>query len=440
MTKEQKCKQKPYYGSLDNFMKNKKNIESEIKILELKENFLPWEFDFKLEYRNFGKTENKFWNLDEEGNYIKRFFKYKIDNNSFECDGIGNGAEKYLCKLSREIYRKLWDWNDEYEDAQIRLKCEKKVKQYGVCPSLGYKISGHTLDFGPDTMNSFVTVFNRFNRLVENGLYSEQNKKIVWDKLKEINKSTRRGSALYYYTLLVDGEDENKPWENITQDDREMWNQYARYTHTLGNFVLVPKYFNNYRKSIVSDYWVSSLCLLKDKDDNKMWTTRWGNVKWKKEFYSKYINTFFLWEYVDSENISLSEFPDNTLIEARRFVERTIKLIKRRGCFMVAMLRIALGINLDGKVETLKYTYNGKDGDWTDWKVSGIYKKLMDNVFMTDKVYSGYLGKEGVIENIRNLLEDEDIGNPDEEFANDILNELVKQLDEINKESECDKV
>ena len=31
----------------------------------------------------------------------------------FDCDGSGNGKQGYLCWLSREIYRTLWDWKDK---------------------------------------------------------------------------------------------------------------------------------------------------------------------------------------------------------------------------------------------------------------------------------------------------------------------------------------
>ena len=82
---------------------------------------------------------------------------------------------------------------------------------------------------------------------------------------------------------------------------------------------------------------------------------------------------------------------------------------------MTAMLRITLGINIDGTAETLQYTYDGKYGKWADWKVSGIYKKLIEDVFMTDTVYSG--GYNEVVK----VIKDKIAGNPDEGFVNDIL-------------------
>lgn len=203
-----------------------------------------WEYDFKYECENHGKNANKFWNLDKEQDSIRRLLKYK-HNGNFDCDGSGEGKEEYLCRLSRDIYRKLWGWNDGDKNA------EKKTR-YGYCVDSDSKSKPMSMQFGPDTMNSFITVFDHLNSLLkEKGLRSEVNKKKVRDK----SGGRVRVKAPYYYTLLVDIADSNpklKPADFLKKCSEEIAeniyiSEFAVYTHALGNFVLVPAYFNNYR-------------------------------------------------------------------------------------------------------------------------------------------------------------------------------------------------
>lgn len=413
MTKGQNCSQKPYYGSLDNFMKNKKNIEDGVEILALKENFLPWEYDFKLEYENV--EEKNFWNLCEEEDTIKRFFKYKINDTSFDCD---------MCKLSREIYRKLWGWED--------ISQKSTIMRYGCCPDLSSVIS-----FGPDTMNSYLTVFNRLNALLEeDGLRSEKSKEIV----REIRGKIRCDSALYYYTLLIDRADKKVSWSSILKDKKKMtmWKKYAAYTHTLGNFTLVPAGFNTDRNRLFGDFWDLSLAYLRSKAYDSVWT---GD-----SLFVKYINFFFLWDYVDNKNINnyyvkslLSngfkekeyKFADGhsgvcydgflmpTEREIYCFLDNCLWAIRRRGIFMIAMLRIALGINADeSKSECCAISEQ-------DWEVSEIYKEIMKKVFLTNNLYSGY---EEVIKKIENTVHK----TPDAGFVENILKDLKEKLEKEN--------
>jgi len=74
-----------------------------------------------------------------------------------------------------------------------------------------------------------------------------------------------------------------------------LWNDFAKLTHTIGNFTLTYKGFN---KNIAGDYW-----------DLKL------QVQYKENHYKKwhnYVNAFFLWDYVDDkyEVKSLSSFED----------------------------------------------------------------------------------------------------------------------------------
>lgn len=358
MAKGQERLQPPYYGCSDNFIRDSQNKEAKNEILRLEENFPQWEYDFKFEYENQDKEQ--FWNLDEETDSIKRLFKYKVNVDGFDCDGSLLKSPSNVCNLSREIYRKLWGWEDKNQRGAIT--------RYGRCPHFST-----TLYFGPDTMNSYMTVFNRLNILLEeNGLYSKENKEIV--RKKSEKKVIRRNYALYYFKLLIDGVDENVSWGKINVAD---WKKYAQYTHALGNFVLVPAYFNPYRVRETDDYWDQSLYLLKNKKEK--WSYRNRNVykediledeSWNKSSFVKYINYFYLWDYIvcskDSRDCIVkslwsnefqnknyyfdndADLPSKNLTEQGEidmFLENCLWVIPRRGAFMTLMLKIEQVLN-----------------------------------------------------------------------------------------------
>ena len=87
---------------------------------------------------------------------------------------------------------------------------------------------------------------------------------------------------------------------------------------------------------------------------------------------------------------------------------------------MISMLRIAMGIDVDGKDVDLEYIYDGKYRDeWADWKVTGIYKKIMEEVFLTEQVYvDGY-------DEVINAIKEKTAENEDRKFLHGILSGLT---------------
>ena len=159
-------------------------------------------------------------------------------------------------------------------------------------------------------------------------------------------------------------------------------------------------------------------------------------IDWSKRDYNLYINLFFLWDYVKCEDLDENGSPKsrwlfdrksrkNILpqeqIDFQNFLDNANKRIERRSRFMVAMLRIASGMNSD---EKSRYEYRGKyEDEWESWKVSGIYKIFVDKVFWQDEVYDGYKGvirqMEIVIDNTENLK-----GTSEAQWLHGILGEL----------------
>lgn len=175
---------------------------------------------------------------------------------------------------------------------------------------------GNPQKFGGDTMNSFAITFN--------ALMGKSDFKKSFDAYQASEK--------------VD----------ILED-------YATYTGCLGNFTLVPKGYNGYRgiSSTLQDYWDLSLNDLRRNRNEEDWLK---NIDMS---FDRYINTFFLWDYVDETYHVRPLFSGHgplldskAWILPRRYEQRQVDefeefmtnvniRIKRRGKFMAAMLKIA---------------------------------------------------------------------------------------------------
>lgn len=340
----------------------------------------------------------------------------------FDCDGTIRKnylKQGYYSWFPREIYRTLWNWQDlcrvkdvEFKYATIRqfaVSCYERDKQ-----------------MGPDTMNSFWITFSAYLIANHSDTYRWNNfKNTVFFKEGENGKQRDRADRIK---------------ELIENDERyvgsEKIKELAALTHTVGNLVLVPAGYNGYRgtQPCIKDYFDLSLDnLIYSRDGNHYLGE---DSKTRKRNYIKYINTFFLWDYVDEnyEPVPLCESHKKQLeiqqrtgrLEAKGVLPEkeeidnlcnhiTVK-IRSRGLFVIAMLRMALGIDSDGKDADLRYQYDGKYRDeWSGWKVSGIYKKIMEEVFLTDRKYVD--GYDEVIRVIKKITD----GSGDEEFISGIL-------------------
>lgn len=241
------------------------------------------------------------------------------------------------------------------------------------------------------------------------------------------------------------------------EGNKENVDKMCSRCHRLGNFVLVPAYFNAWRGFKLQDRMDLAFYVLsemedsidqeknvddifsmkalfyenqKGEDDTKK-AEKWDAVKekfsvWKKEYFIQYVNTFFLWDYVEKKeekyvvkNLQYSEMEEEkskyiTADTIGTYIDNVNTYIERRSIFMTGMLMIALEFKEPDK-ETDK---------WKDWKVSSIYKLIMDEVFLKDKPYSGY---EKVIEKIEETIEN----NKDKEFVNKISAEIQDILSKM---------
>ena len=159
--------------------------------------------------------------------------------------------------------------------------------------------------------------------------------------------------------------EENKEGEEREEKEKKKkfyvaLRKYAELTGCLGNFVLVPKGFNGYRglAGTIRDYWDLSLHELRCDRSGQGWLDQVDMP------FNKYINLFFLWDYVSGkknggyrvrplfksheailmrEKMVLPRKADGkgASDDFSEFTKKANRCILRRGAFMSAMLRIS---------------------------------------------------------------------------------------------------
>lgn len=262
--------------------------------------------------------------------------------------------------LMDEIYDRLW---------------RNKMDKWG-CSSSRDK-------FGGDTMNSFATTFNAFS-----------DEKSYEDSFRAYKKNRK----------VVD----------------KVLRKYAKLTGCLGNFVLVPKGFNGYRglAGTIRDYWDLSLHELRCDRSGQGWLDQVDMP------FNKYINLFFLWDYVSGKKNGgyrvrpLFKSHEAILIREKmvlprkadrkrasddfsEFTKKANRCILRRGAFMSAMLRIS-----------------AEDSD--------SYDKIVD-----------YLATDASLGSMEDVIEQLQLkALPLDEKAKDFLSELSEELKKFEWPSE----
>ena len=189
----------------------------------------------------------------------------KIDENKkkvklFDCDSW-NGSND----LMDEIYDRLW-----------RNKMDKSLRD----------------KFGGDTMNSFATTFH--------ALFCDGDSFLAYkNDIKSIESEERKEKEERDEKKKREEREEREEKEKREEKKKfyDALRKYAKLTGCLGNFVLVPKGFNDYRGLVgtIRDYWDLSLHELRCDRSGQGWLDQVDMP------FNKYINLFFLWDYVSGK-------------------------------------------------------------------------------------------------------------------------------------------
>lgn len=300
---------------------------------------------------------------------LEKALDYKVSNNGFDCDG---SLGKNTCKLIREVYRILWGWRD--------LNNDGSVKRYAETDLFG--------DFlmGPETMNSFWTSFGAFM----------SNKEII-----NIDKYIWKNNTLKFKTKMTKQQRLTKIYNEATTDiernceHKELIENFSNAVGRIGNMILT---FAGFNKNIANDYWDIKI-------DNQYLSNNLISSLCKR----KYVNVLFQWDYVKVNKNEYFYKPfynnhnfKNSFPEKKEdillYLKKVDALTKRRGFFMVAMLKITR-------------------------ENSNLYKEIQSKVFSTDKVYSGYAQVFGEILKLDNVIKNNEI--------KELLEKAQEKIDEI---------
>ena len=348
----------------------------------------------------------------------------------FDCDGTVRKdylRQGYYSWFPREIYRTLWNWQDLCRVRGVPF-------QYATIRQFAGSCYDDEIVMGPDTMNSFWITFSLY-------LISHYGDTYRWNNFRNTvffreGENGRQRDRADRIRELVEAD------ENYIAS--EPLRKFAGLTHTVGNLSLVPAGYNGYRgtQPCMKDYFDLSLENLLHVRDGKCYLGEDAGVRRKN--FVRYVNAFFLWDYVDKRYETLPLCASHAAqmkaqrrtgkLEARGVLPCVEEIdglcgainekIRRRGLFVVAMLRIALGIDPAGKDAGLCYVYEGARRDaWARWDVSGIYKKIMEEVFLRDTRYSGGYGE------VADLIRSGTAGSRDGEFVEEVLDAAWNQID-----------
>lgn len=348
------------------------------------------------------KTLENFDDLeqDEKDNVIKNAYKKLIESYAKEFE-----KGKEFCKESYDKYGDIPDCDSSYGDCELANEVYEKLwcREEGAGKGNTFlKLKNNSFEdtvFGGDTMNSVQT---SIEKLIEHVVKKKKKDgdTLFYNKGLYTNKNGKNAHAFYNSTIycleLYKCEGFIQELKNEFKDFLET---YVGMYHTLGNFVLVPAYFNWKRAGYTSDFWDSSLAWLKNSGFVAMKVTRPsekdtmhvcyrdGRTKkliiadevekeeyiddkksielfeFDKKYFVKYINYFFLWDYVEASedtyminplfntdkrkveksnicNTSYWSAPKNDA-EASEFMKNATAFIRRRGIFMTAMLKLS---------------------------------------------------------------------------------------------------
>lgn len=339
---------------------------------------------------------------------------YKLADYDFKCleKNIDGRKIRYNCKCEREYVTKVLEvlFNnikknelkiDSYYDFWKQWK-ENKKDTFDPDDSNGtntymrvvyYFLWGKLLCLGEEKKGVYNNGWGNFR------ISCVYESKIPWG-----------GEAIYSLATFENFID-NK--ENPTIED------YCKKIHQLGNFLIVPAYFNQWKGLIKKENFLEGLLKLKEgykyqerlkvrestasSREEKEKIIKKEFKEWSKQDFNRYINFCFLWDYVDIDDVNndyiikgnQKKYCLKSIEDFNKYVDDAVKYIPRRGIFMAAMLKIANEFYHDDD--------NDIFNDWKDWKVSIYYKIIMKEVFMKDQVtYSGY---ECVFEKINNVID-----------------------------------
>lgn len=195
--------------------------------------------------------------------------------------------------------------------------CDKEA--FFIYNILGWQNSKSDIIRG-ETLNSYITTFTQ--AITKDPYYTEICEKIGVNLNEYLNKQ---------YPILY----HNKSYLefDIVQKNIKGFELFAKLTHTIGNFTVLPHWMNTGRYNFSKDYWDITLLSLQE------WLTKLSPEAWKN-----FIDMYYLQPYVDNnyqteifwdghDSITLPEEQDYPV-----FLKKVNERIEERGKYIIKQI------------------------------------------------------------------------------------------------------
>lgn len=224
----------------------------------------PWLWDFK----NCYKVPESEESLSEES-----LSEDSLSEESLSEDSLSEDSITAFLKYKNGEFKDTTIFNIT-EKAGFDADCDKEaIELYKV---LGWQNSATDVIRG-ETMNSFLTTFNRAIR-------QSSNYKTLTKTLGIDNRKKERYSKLC--------KDQNYRQFDIIENNRPAFQTFATLTHTIGNFTVLPHWMNTGRSKLSKDYWDIFLLSLQE----------WLHlISPTSEAWINFIELYYLQPYVNKD-------------------------------------------------------------------------------------------------------------------------------------------
>ncbi|HFI0213926.1 TPA: hypothetical protein ACGO10_001090 [Streptococcus suis] len=228
----------------------------------------------------------------------------------------------------------LWDFKNyslspfPNDSITAFLKYKELPKNEGIdCDKAAlflYKVLGWQHSEGDiirgETLNSYITTFTQ--AITKDSNYKEICKKIGVNLNEYLNKQ---------YPILY----HNKNYQNfeMIQKNLKGFEAFAKLTHTIGNFTVLPHWMNTGRYYFSRDYWDITLLSLQE----------WLNIL-SPDAWTNFVETYYLQPYVNTEyNVELFwEGHDKKILPKKEnypvFLKKVNERIEERGKYMIKQI------------------------------------------------------------------------------------------------------
>lgn len=266
------------------------------------------------------RTQKKPWLWD-----FKNCYKVPQSEDSEPKNSLSEDSITAFLKYKNGEFKDKTSIFNITEKAGFDADCDKEaIELYKV---LGWQNSATAITRG-ETMNSFLTTFNRAIRKSSN--YDTLTKELGINNIKD------------YYSIPDQPDNNDQPQIpnyqrfDIVHNNLPAFQTFATLTHTIGNFTVLPYWINTARNNFSKDYWDITLLSLQEwlaptTPTSKAWIN-FVEMFYLQPYVNKDYQTQLFWESHSYKKL----LPDNQ--DFPIFLKAVNERIEERGKYMIKQI------------------------------------------------------------------------------------------------------